>query len=192
MVKAKEAVGEKYIPRVNQDSNGPRGSGANASVLGKRTRYHSPQSSDTDSDVGGIPMPRDTPPPIPRRRKDDPSNGVGDGGERQIHALPEKVEVAPSQAVYESKPVLRDLRKEAAAFVPAAVAVAKRRKVEADDGGGVAVPVKKENGAKLEEIAAEDQVNQEVDFDKQLQEEEERWRRETKQVTIEDVEDEDN
>lgn len=168
-------------------------------MLGKRTRgaarhgYVSSPSSDTDPDVGEIPMPRDTPPPLPRwRRKDDIAAGVGNGmngGERQTaHVLPEKLEqiVPPSsQAVYESKPVLRDLRKEAAAFVPAAVA-ARRRLLDS----GAAPLVVEEGDESCSNVIAS-QPDHDADLNKKLQEEEERWRRETKQVTIEDVNDED-
>ena len=120
--------------------------------------------------------------------------GNGNGtGERQIHTLPQKMEpvkvvpVPTSQAVYESKPVLRDLRREAAAFVPVAVkaaAVARKRGVGEAGGGGI-VPVVSVVGEKG--LGQGDQVG---DLDRQLREEEERWRRETKKVTIEDVEDE--
>ena len=219
MVKAKEAAGEKYIPRTTtqQQQQQQQQRQSNQNVLGrKRTRdggddeeeeqvssgrrrakrpWSAPESSETDPDVGDIPMPGDTPPPIPRRRRED--------GERQIHALlPEKVvesSSVPSQAVYESKPVLRDLRKEATAFVPAAV-----RKRQADgDGGALPVPIKKEElrdepSVRMtnEPEAATDEELQmaDVEFEndlRRLEQADVRWRQEAKQATVEEVVDED-
>lgn len=86
--------------------------------LGKRRRGEEEahdSGSETDPDVRSIPMPRDTPPPIP----DQP---------RKAHALPAKpVPAAPAQTVYSSAPQLRDLKKEATRFMPAAVAAQKAR-----------------------------------------------------------------
>ena len=76
--------------------------------------------SETDEDAKGIPMPEDieNEPPIPRR-KPRHLNGEDRKGP---HPLPPKP-VIPSKDVYEAKPVLRDLHKEAARrFVPAVVA----------------------------------------------------------------------
>lgn len=68
-------------------------------------------------------MPEGTPPPLHNRklRKQSPK------GPRQAHELPSKPVAPVVQTTYESAPVLRDLRKEAAAFVPAAV----KRNIEA-------------------------------------------------------------
>ncbi|KAF2223597.1 hypothetical protein BDZ85DRAFT_311586 [Elsinoe ampelina] len=93
----------------------------------KRVREDRDQSEEeeTDEDVRGIPMPRDTPPPIPRRdRRAD--NGM-DG-------RAEKRDAAPAQISYSSAPVMRDLRKEAtgAKFAPAQV----RRNLERVKGKG--------------------------------------------------------
>jgi hypothetical protein len=88
--------------------------------LGKRRRdeeevLHEDSGSETDPEVRSIPMPRDTPPPIP-------------GQPRKAHALPAKpVPAAPAQTVYSSAPQLRDLKKEATRFMPAAVAAQKAR-----------------------------------------------------------------
>jgi hypothetical protein len=89
--------------------------------LGKRRRddedvaHEIDSGSETDPEVRGIPMPRDTPPPIP-------------GQPRKAHALPAKpVPAAPAQTVYSSAPQLRDLKKEATRFMPAAVAAQKAR-----------------------------------------------------------------
>jgi hypothetical protein len=89
--------------------------------LGKRRRYEEDvaheidSGSETDPEVRSIPMPRDTPPPIP-------------GQPRKAHALPAKpVPAAPAQTVYSSAPQLRDLKKEATRFMPAAVAAQKAR-----------------------------------------------------------------
>jgi hypothetical protein len=89
--------------------------------LGKRRRdeedvaHEIDSGSETDPEVRSIPMPRDTPPPIP-------------GQPRKAHALPAKpVPAAPAQTVYSSAPQLRDLKKEATRFMPAAVAAQKAR-----------------------------------------------------------------
>lgn len=88
--------------------------------LGKRRRdeeevVHEDSGSETEPEVRSIPMPRDTPPPIP-------------GQQRKAHALPAKlVPAAPAQTVYSSAPQLRDLKKEATRFMPAAVAAQKAR-----------------------------------------------------------------
>jgi hypothetical protein len=88
--------------------------------LGKRRRdeeevLHEDSGSETDPEVRSIPMPRDTPPPIP-------------GQPRKAHALPAKpAPAAPAQTVYSSAPQLRDLKKEATRFMPAAVAAQKAR-----------------------------------------------------------------
>ncbi len=115
-----------------------------SSTLGKRRRGNdgasydddrhadSSSSATTDEDVRNIPMPRDTPPPLPARyaadkrrqgrwpgRDDNPNNIPLPSGP---HPLPAKPTVPAAQTVYEAKPAVRDLRKEATArFVPAAV-----------------------------------------------------------------------
>ena len=143
---------------------GERGKGG-GNVLGKRARGYegredSETGSETDESVRRIPMPRDTPPPIPspyqrdaggsRRRGHHHTHGfhnvkdnanaepLGPGRDRNRvpNALPPKPE-APIAAVpkttYEAKPVVRDLRKEAVkAFMPAVVA----RKVQVVKGDG--------------------------------------------------------
>ncbi|CZT20452.1 uncharacterized protein RCC_06312 [Ramularia collo-cygni] len=105
--------------------------------LGKRrwNEEHAQQEpdddSDTDPEVRDIPMPRDTPPPVPRkdhRRGPFVDPQVGPDGQRHPHALPAKpVPLPPAQVVYSSAPQLRDLKKEAVKFVPAAVSQQKRR-----------------------------------------------------------------
>lgn len=87
--------------------------------LGKRRRgeedAHDDSGSETDPEVRNIPMPRDTPPPIPAQP-------------RKAHGLPAKpVPAAPAQTVYSSAPQLRDLKKEAVRFMPSAVAAQKAR-----------------------------------------------------------------
>ncbi|KAF2116692.1 WW domain binding protein 11-domain-containing protein [Lophiotrema nucula] len=118
--KAREALGEKapqfrpqYEDRGDRGGRGGSRGRGRGGVLGKRgrdgERLHE-ESSDTDDDVGDIPMPRDTPPPIPHRKR---------GRDEPEAPQPEPKK---AQIVYESAPVVRDLRKEAAKFVPAAVA----------------------------------------------------------------------
>ena len=141
--KAREALGDKAptFSRGHGSSHGSRGDG----VLGKRSRdAYDASSSDSDvpEDVRRIPMPRDTPPPIPKevldewyakRRARRAANAnattnaneepLGDGKERDVgqrqKSAPATVE---AKTVYEAKPVVRDLKKEAvAAFMPTAV-----------------------------------------------------------------------
>lgn len=110
--------------------------------LGKRRRdEEETHDSDTDPEVRDIPMPRDSPPPIPRQERRpfaDPQ--VGPDGQRVPHALPVKPAAPPPpQLVYSSAPQLRDLKKEATKFVPSVVAQKKKqvkgqgRLLEADE-----------------------------------------------------------
>ncbi|KAF2810051.1 uncharacterized protein BDZ99DRAFT_498263 [Mytilinidion resinicola] len=135
--KAREALGDK-APRFGsgeerRDGNdqrggrgGARGGARGGGVLGKRRRDGErsgrESSSDTDEDARHIPMPRDTPPPLPRRHVSRPDNNANDtplGDPRLPHVLPPK---PVAKIVYESAPQLRDLRKEATSkFVPTAV-----------------------------------------------------------------------
>ena len=105
---AAERGGRDRESHRDRDSRGGRGG-----VLGKRGRdgqRKDDDSSDTDADVGSIPMPRDIPPPIPRRHG---RHGPTD----DALAEPKKATI-----VYEAAPQVRDLRKEATKFMPAAVA----------------------------------------------------------------------
>ncbi|RPB24414.1 hypothetical protein L211DRAFT_837332 [Terfezia boudieri ATCC MYA-4762] len=107
---------------------------------GRGRRYMGGDVNESDSDssssiassVAEIPMPEGSPPPLPPPAQ----------RQRQPHALPPKPVAAQAVMTYEAKPVVRDLRKEAAAFVPVAV---KRRmvttqttaKAEGGEGGKV-------------------------------------------------------
>ncbi|QPH17885.1 hypothetical protein C2857_002799 [Epichloe festucae Fl1] len=141
--KARETLGDK-APSFGR---GPRRDG-DAGVLGKRRRGSSGSSTDDDvpEDVRRIPMPRDTPPPIPkevldqwyakRRARRNQENEqkreflgkTDDAAETEKEALPSE-----PQTIYEAKPILRNLRQEAvSAFVPAAV----QRKLNKGRGQG--------------------------------------------------------
>ncbi|KAL8902998.1 MAG: hypothetical protein Q9171_007541, partial [Xanthocarpia ochracea] len=150
---------------------GERGRGrGRGGVLGKRNRDVSGQEenddggggsdgSSTDESVRCIPMPRDTPPPLPFHHRaprrgggmhstpNNNSSGRGNANMEPLgesrsriphHALPPKPDPAviatappPPKTTYEAKPIVRDLRKEAVkAFMPAVVA----RKVQAVQG----------------------------------------------------------
>lgn len=102
----------------------------------------------TASSVRDIPMPEGTPPPLHNQKPPAESQK----GPRQPHELPPKPVVPVVQTTYESAPILRDLRKEAAAFVPAAV----KRKIEARKA-------REERAA--EDAIAEGRVNQNGDGD---------------------------
>ncbi|KAH7075479.1 WW domain binding protein 11-domain-containing protein [Paraphoma chrysanthemicola] len=125
--KAREALGDKAPPlkperRHNDEGDrGGRGGyrGGRGGVLGKRTRdgqRKEDDSSDTDADVRNIPMPRDTPPPIPRRK----------GQQTQAEDANVPSEPKKPQIVYEAAPQVRDFIKEATRFVPTAVANKKK------------------------------------------------------------------
>jgi hypothetical protein len=149
--KAREALGDNApkFSTFHDDSGGRGGRGGHGGRgayqgLGKRRRDDDSSSdSDVPDDVKAIPMPRDTPPPIPkevldkwyqkqreRRREMNASatnaNSTPLGAERSIGRDGASVPAVPvpvqAQTVYEAKPVVRDLRREAvAAFIPAAV-----------------------------------------------------------------------
>lgn len=145
--KAREALGDKapQFQSRQPQQNTDRGE-HNRNVLGKRRRDDRPRwkeesdSSETDEDVRNIPMPRDTPPPIPhqyrtRGPRGDDTTTEGEGQQRrQAHPLPARPEIeTQAKAVYESAPIIRDLRQEAVSkFVPAAV----RKQQEAIRGQG--------------------------------------------------------
>ncbi|CZT47708.1 uncharacterized protein RSE6_08301 [Rhynchosporium secalis] len=164
------------------DMRGGRGGRGAAGVLGKRRRDDgdSSEESDVPEDVKSIPMPRDTPPPVPKEILDkwyqkrreriaaqypgsnvargggDRSGGRGGGAtgtnstplganERRVGNADGVAEagkersrvVEEARTVYEAKPALRDLRKEATSFVPAAV----RAKLDKAKGvGGLVEP----------------------------------------------------
>lgn len=157
--KARETVG---APTTSEGGRGERtgvGGRGGGGGLGKRTRdstrvRESEESSDTDESVRQIPMPRDTPPPIPRPiqryRNQLPAPADNDKvslTNANLEPLGHSTRVLPQphypskeannrpepKTVYESKPVVRDLRKEAVAkFVPVAV----QRKLDASRGEG--------------------------------------------------------
>jgi hypothetical protein len=168
------------------DSGGRRGGrgGGVGGVLGKRRRdgeSSEEEGEEIPEDVKCIPMPRDTPPPIPkgvldkwyqkRREKwarDHPEQAAEQARSRgqnqdqrsggtSANSLPlganardfgsgagggensggQRREIGPAQTTYEAKPIIRDLRKEAVSFVPAAV----RQKLDKSKGvGGLVEP----------------------------------------------------
>ena len=156
MKKARQALGDK-APTFNSNRGGReawgsgdgRGGRGDYGGLGKRSRGDQESSGgETDESVRRIPWPRDTPPPIPRQRRDNRprhstnANSEPLGAERR---LPNRegleaegldtellVKTVP-KTTYESKPLVRDLRKEATAkFIPNAV----KRKIDATKGVG--------------------------------------------------------
>jgi hypothetical protein len=163
--KARDALGDA-APKFGSGGyrNGDRdggtrggfGGGRGGGVLGKRRRDDGESSGDEDipDDVKSIPMPRDTPPPIPKevldkwyqkRRERMGQNRDARGTNANATPLGQNdrsagvVQAPPVEAktVYEAKPIVRDLRKEAVSFVPAAV----RAKLEKSKGiGGLVEP----------------------------------------------------
>lgn len=202
VLKAREALGDK-APKFGGGHGGPRSEGGDA-VLGKRRRDSGstrfPQESDsseTDEDVRSIPMPRDTPPPIPRPQRKRQPAGDHDSERRGPHALPARPPVAEHKTVYEAKPEIRDLRQEATnRFVPAAV------RMKQDSIKGTGKLLEPEEMDRLEKAgysagatqasATPSQGKAPTTRDEQLslEEEERRFNRELKTVQIEEVEDE--
>ncbi|KAG0128314.1 WW domain binding protein 11-domain-containing protein [Tuber indicum] len=105
---------------------------------GAEEEEESDSGESTSSSVRDIPMPAGTPPPLPTTTRAWPR------GPRTAHQLPEKpAPPAPAQTTYSAAPVLRDLRKEAVVFVPAAVKrktfagkATRGEEEEGGDGGG--------------------------------------------------------
>ena len=133
--------------------SGARGGGRGRSTyggLGKRARHETEEESEeTDEEVKNIPWPKDTPPPILRRQhrqQQRGGRGMSANNEplgtsrtlperRPDTKLPPKLVLVAPKTTYESKPQVRDLRKEAVqAFVPTAV----KRKIDAVRGRGPA------------------------------------------------------
>lgn len=226
MKKAREVLGDKApVFSGNRGGREARGRGNDRGGrgayggLGKRNREEQESSGgETDESVRRIPWPRDTPPPIPRQRRDDRpehstnANSEPLGAERRLRdregvetevpdtTLPAKP--AP-KTTYESKPVVRDLRKEATAarFVPNAV----KRKIDATKGVGAKLLEEEEmeklekegygaSGVGLEDgiggkglvVNAAPEVGSEYSVDERervrLEEEEERFRQEMEMV----------
>jgi hypothetical protein len=140
--KAREALGDKaptYGGNNRQPPSNRDQGDSHTSVLGKRKhdghrkpRQASASGSDTDDSVRRIPMPEDTPPPIPREhRRYFHGNNANNNNESRQH-MPK----AESKATYSAAPQIRDLKKEAVSkFVPNIV----RQKQNAIRGAGTLV-----------------------------------------------------
>lgn len=193
--KARDTLGDK-APKFGSGNYRREGDG---NVLGKRRhdgerkQYKEPESdgSETDEDMRRIPMPRDTPPPIPREYRRNPqgtnANSEPLGSDR--HSLPEKP-AAPVRTTYSSAPQIRDLKQEAVKrFVPNIV----RQKQQAVKGvGGLVEPEELDRleaeGYGVKKPVAVQESTAEADADAEAQrlaEEEERFQRE---MEIEGVE----
>lgn len=150
--KAREALGDKapQFPQRGRREDGQQLTKSNHNILGKRTHGgqrrpdHRPLShageeeSDTDDSVRNIPMPRDTPPPIPRPSSHRHTSRPSDNANVTTQpagtlALPAAKPQVQAQTTYSSAPQLRDLKREAISrFVPDVV----RRKQQAIHGAG--------------------------------------------------------
>ena len=147
--------------------------------LGKRRRDEGAgderDSTDTDPDVRDIPMPRDTPPPVPPKwiRDKARKRGAQPPTNQQDSALnsttePEPPPKAPRTA-YSSAPQMRDLRKEATdKFMPAAVR-ARLQEQEKQKKGERKLPEPEDIDAQEERAKAEQ---------RRIEEEEEAFQRE--------------
>ena len=222
-------VGDKGpLPRPSGDRGSKGGArGGRGGILGKRgrdwDRNLESEGSDTDESVRKIPMPRDTPPPIPshrpRHREQAAQHSGGNGtnansiplgegrggGEREPYALPARPPEVKVQAqtVYEAKPAVRDLKKEAVSrFVPTVV----QKKLHAKKGAVGGRLLEEEEVERLEkegygimeslgesvERRAEPVVEPEAGAnDAALDEEEKRFEREMRSVEWEGVRDKD-
>ncbi|KIW97203.1 uncharacterized protein Z519_02595 [Cladophialophora bantiana CBS 173.52] len=157
--KAREALGDKAPTFGGQPRR--RDGEDNTTVLGKRRHdgqrkhQHRQESSgsDTDESVRRIPMPEDTPPPIPREyrryfpRMEDGGNAQQPtASSRQLPVKPVATPIAV-KTTYESAPQIRDLRKEAVnRFVPDVV----RKKQETARGGPTGRLIEPEEMDRLE------------------------------------------
>ena len=122
--KAKDAAGVKqHAPRDGVQA-GVKRRWDERGAEPRRRREDKSSGEETDESVRRIPMPKDTPPPMPRRDRRQ-----GNGRQEEKKELPP---VAEAKTVYEAKPVLKDFRKEAVGFVPSAV----KRKIDASKGTG--------------------------------------------------------
>ncbi|OAL35533.1 hypothetical protein AYO20_05152 [Fonsecaea nubica] len=158
--KAREALGDK-APNFSGPSR-RRDAEGSGTTLGKRRhdgerKYHQPRQdssgSDTDDSVRRIPMPEDTPPPIPREfRRNPPRRDDGHNPQQASSPTglpPTKPGAKPIEVktTYESAPQIRDLRKEAVnRFVPDVV----RKKQEAAKGGPTGRLIEPEEMDRLE------------------------------------------
>lgn len=202
--KAREALGDK-APRFGPEQRRREGDGRD-NVLGKRRhdgerkhfqhRRDSSGGSDTDDSVRRVPMPEDTPPPVPREfrrhfRQDGGGHQQGGDGSTTTAAAAAPAPVA--RVTYESAPQVRDLQKDATSrFVPDVV----RRKQDAAKGGAAGRLIEPEEMDRLEaegylnalakrqgkeeegEDRAQDQEDQGMADAKRLAEEEQRFLRE--------------
>lgn len=191
--KAREALGDK-APSFGRGWNRDRDAGGG--VLGKRRRGPDDESSeeeDIPEDVKSIPMPRDTPPPIPkevmdkwyakrRARRDAEMAAKREEEEATSAKKVESQTPVETKTVYEAKPVVRDLRKEAvSAFVPTSV----RMKLSKGQGqGGLIEP---EEADRLEK---EGYMKKTTDVDGAAQPQSPDAS--SRKVTVEEVEDEDD
>ena len=230
--KAREVLGEKASQhgyksgQTRREGDNDRGK---EGALGKRKRngdrkhqWEKDQElspgEETDESVRRIPMPKDTPPPLPQRPSNRPHTNANAeplagsrGNERQpIDVSPIEI-IAQPRTTYERAPQIRDLRKEAVGrFVPNIV----RKKQRAIKGTGTLV--EPEELDRLEREGYTGQTNEQSDEHlprqissmlssapvvtipsvssdveiQRLAEEEERFRKEIRHVEMEEVEDE--
>ncbi|KAI9817587.1 MAG: hypothetical protein M1827_001199 [Pycnora praestabilis] len=143
VTRARESLGQQIPHSTGGQKIGRRGTGVlvraglgGGGSLGKRRRGEDGTSNETetDEDIKKIPMPKDTPPPVPAQYAEQ-------GNRRNVNQIPlgdKRLESVTPQALstritYEAAPVVRDLRKEAiSAFTPNAV----QRKIVKKNGAG--------------------------------------------------------
>ncbi|KPI41514.1 Protein saf1 [Cyphellophora attinorum] len=143
--KAREALGEK-APQQSGNRQ-PQNRDQDRQVLGKRQHNgdrvpprHRRQSdgSDTDDSVRRIPMPEDTPPPIPREHRRYFNHQNQDRSQNKENPTPVVTPAVEQKTTYSAAPQLRDLKKEATSrFVPDIV---KRKQAAVNGEGGLLEP----------------------------------------------------
>lgn len=154
-------------------------------MLGKRrhdTLDASSGDEDIPEDVRRIPMPRDTPPPIPKEVMDEwyakrrARRNAEQAAKKSEDDNAKDAPVIESKTVYEAKPVVRNLQKEAVtAFVPSAV------QLKLNKGSGQAGLMEPEEADRLEQEG----------YMKTTSNTNEHTSEPSRKVTIEDVDDED-
>lgn len=228
--KAREALAERS-PQYGNASGPPKREGdddkSKNGVLGKRKwggdgdphrckSREQDSGSETDESVRRIPMPKDTPPPLPHRRNDVQGTNANAEPLPADHGGEIKPKEAFSSPVvkttYERAPEIRDLRKEAVKkFVPSVV----KMKQDIVKGTGRLMEPEEFDTLQREGYRGRKDQRSAVVLAKQapslassgsvgatrstdsdaearcLAEEEERFRKEIRQVEIEDVEDQD-
>ncbi|RDA94005.1 hypothetical protein CP533_5026 [Ophiocordyceps camponoti-saundersi (nom. inval.)] len=173
VTRAREALGDRAptLARRREDDG----------VLGKRRREAASDSDDDEgeeatAEVRDIPMPRDTPPPIPRevmdrwyaKRRARRESSQKNEAIRKTETTTTTTTTPPTvehKIVYESKPVMRNLQKEAvSAFVPTAVQI---KMAKGSGRGGLMEPDEAEQLERQGYLSSKNATVEEADEDEE-------------------------